>query len=638
MISVNGVVQEPDPSGSAGFKLLGSNIVFSSAPANGHAFFGVINAGADYVTAGSEFPDGSATAPSFTFQDDQDTGWFRSGSGAVGYSANGAQTLTFDGNGLTVTGDASFVGDSAKNLLWDKSDGQLEFADNAKAIFGAGSDLSIYHDSNNSAINHNGTGDFYIQSNNNLYIRNFGGDNYIRAIEDGAVELYYDNSKKFETFSAGFRLCNNSAFTMNSDSSSIYFGADDDMQMWHSGSAGYIKNKTGDFYILANNAADNAIRVISNGAVELYNNNVKKLETVSGGIKITSANAGTAGVQIEAPEGQDAYIQFACDDGDDHPDFWRFNNKASDNTFSLENYADSAWEQNIVAKHGGAVELFHDNVKKFDTNAGGAQCYGNLLLGDSSGLYLGDAYDLRISHDGSTNIIDGLYHPIELRHGSEVHIKCIDDGAVELYCNNEKKLKTTSDGIELGADDVHLNIYAENDSGNAMLSLVGKTAAGGVGQAGIVRIVGDSTATANGSSAMYLQTRASNNSINTALTLDAQQNATFAGTVSDSKGDLRKIIKNTKASAYVAVASDAGKCIFISSGGVTINNNVFSDGEAVTIVNNSTSDQTITQGSGLTMHNAADASSGNRTLAGRGMATIWFHEAAECYISGAGLS
>ena len=125
MISVNGVVQEPDPTGSAGFKLLGSNIVFSSAPANGHAFFGVINAGADYVTAGSEFPDGSATAPSFTFQDDQDTGWFRSGSGAVGYSANGVQTLTFDGNGLTVTGDASFVGDSAKNLLWDKSDGAL---------------------------------------------------------------------------------------------------------------------------------------------------------------------------------------------------------------------------------------------------------------------------------------------------------------------------------------------------------------------------------------------------------------------------------------------------------------------------------------------------------------------------------
>ena len=102
MISVNGVVQEPDPNGSAGFKLLGSNIVFSSAPANGHAFFGVINAGADYVTAGSEFPDGSATAPSFTFQDDQDTGWFRNASGDVGYSSNGSAILNFDGNGLTI--------------------------------------------------------------------------------------------------------------------------------------------------------------------------------------------------------------------------------------------------------------------------------------------------------------------------------------------------------------------------------------------------------------------------------------------------------------------------------------------------------------------------------------------------------
>ena len=76
-ISVNGVIQEPDPSGSAGFKLLGSNIVFSSAPTNGHAFFGVIYAGADYVNAGGTFPDGSTAVPSITFTEDTDTGIFR---------------------------------------------------------------------------------------------------------------------------------------------------------------------------------------------------------------------------------------------------------------------------------------------------------------------------------------------------------------------------------------------------------------------------------------------------------------------------------------------------------------------------------------------------------------------------------
>ena len=96
LISVNGVIQEPDPTGTTGFNLVGTNIVFSSAPTGGHAFFGVILAGADYVTVGSTFPDGSVGAPSITFRDDLDTGFYRSGSGTIGYSSNGvASALAF---------------------------------------------------------------------------------------------------------------------------------------------------------------------------------------------------------------------------------------------------------------------------------------------------------------------------------------------------------------------------------------------------------------------------------------------------------------------------------------------------------------------------------------------------------------
>ena len=95
LISVNGVIQEPDPSGSAGFRLSGTNIVFSSAPTNGHAFFGVIYAGADYVNAGGTFPDGSASVPSITFTTDTDTGLFRSGSGLVSVVSNGTKVATF---------------------------------------------------------------------------------------------------------------------------------------------------------------------------------------------------------------------------------------------------------------------------------------------------------------------------------------------------------------------------------------------------------------------------------------------------------------------------------------------------------------------------------------------------------------
>ena len=117
LISVNGVIQEPDPSGSAGFSLSGTNIVFSSAPTNGHAFFGVIFAGADYVNAGGTFPDGSASVPSITFSDDTDTGIFRSGSGLVSITSNGTKVATFP----------TSVGSSGQALVTDGA-GVLSFA------------------------------------------------------------------------------------------------------------------------------------------------------------------------------------------------------------------------------------------------------------------------------------------------------------------------------------------------------------------------------------------------------------------------------------------------------------------------------------------------------------------------------
>ena len=103
------------------------------------------------------------------------------------------------------------------------------------------------------------------------------------------------------------------------------------------------------------------------------------------------------------------------------------------------------------------------------------------------------------------------------------------------------------------------------------------------------------------------------------------------------KGVAIPVPLNTQSGAYVAVAGDAGKAIYISTGGVTINNSVFSGGDLVTIVNNSGSNQTITQGSGVTLYNAADGATGNRTLALRGVATIWFASASIGYLSGAGV-
>tara|TARA_X000000368_G_C23054358_1_gene723130 strand:- start:95 stop:841 length:747 start_codon:yes stop_codon:yes gene_type:complete len=129
------------------------------------------------------------------------------------------------------------------------------------------------------------------------------------------------------------------------------------------------------------------------------------------------------------------------------------------------------------------------------------------------------------------------------------------------------------------------------------------------------------------------------NSGNVRLTTTAA-GVTVTGSVTDTKGDVRSIPLNSKSSAYTLVATDAGKAIVITSGGVTVPDDVFSaaGGDAVTIINNSGSAQTITQGSGFTIYNTADGTTGNRTLAGRGMCTLLFTAVDNAYISGSGLT
>ena len=65
---------------------------------------------------------------------------------------------------------------------------------------------------------------------------------------------------------------------------------------------------------------------------------------------------------------------------------------------------------------------------------------------------------------------------------------------------------------------------------------------------------------------------------------------------------------------------------------------VFSAGDAVTIFNNSASNQTITQGTSVTMRQAGTANTGNRTLAQYGLCTVLCVASNTFVITGSGLS
>lgn len=100
----------------------------------------------------------------------------------------------------------------------------------------------------------------------------------------------------------------------------------------------------------------------------------------------------------------------------------------------------------------------------------------------------------------------------------------------------------------------------------------------------------------------------------------------------------KTIPQNAKTSAYTLAIGDVGKHISITTGGVTVPSGVFAAGDIVSIYNNSSSNQTITQGGSVTLRLAGTATTGNRTLAQRGIATVLCIASNEFVISGAGLT
>jgi len=116
------------------------------------------------------------------------------------------------------------------------------FGDNDKAQFGAGNDLQIYHDGSNSYIVDGGAGDLVINTNGNAISLNpnGGGEYGARVINNGAVELYHDNSKKLETTSSGVsitgQLFTNVLGRSDDTNTTIDFPGSDVIQFFSSGS------------------------------------------------------------------------------------------------------------------------------------------------------------------------------------------------------------------------------------------------------------------------------------------------------------------------------------------------------------------------------------------------------------------
>lgn len=113
---------------------------------------------------------------------------------------------------------------------------------------------------------------------------------------------------------------------------------------------------------------------------------------------------------------------------------------------------------------------------------------------------------------------------------------------------------------------------------------------------------------------------------------------TTTGVITDGVGNIRRIPQNAQTASYTLALTDVGKHVSITTGGVTLPASVFSAGDNVTLFNNSASNQTITQGSGVTLRAGGSTATGNRTLGAYGVATILCVAADTFVITGTGLT
>ena len=118
-------------------------------------------------------------------------------------SSNGAQSLVVNGS----QGLQALAGGQSRMTV---DFGGVNIPDNVKLNFGADDDLQIFHDGNDSRITDTGTGNLYIIGSSTIKLLS----NQTEYASFGtAVELSYNNSKKFETTNTGVAISGNASLS-----------------------------------------------------------------------------------------------------------------------------------------------------------------------------------------------------------------------------------------------------------------------------------------------------------------------------------------------------------------------------------------------------------------------------------------
>ena len=306
----------------------------------------------------------------------------------------------------TFSDDVTFTG-ASYNMTWDKSDNSLIVNDDARIKFGTGKDLHIYHNQSNSVIREEGTGNLNLQTTGgNVEVLTNTTETSAKFISNGAVELYHDGSKKFETTSSGATVSGQlTAGTSGGQNPSqtnwatnsalnLYGSYGGGVAFNDNGNNGFVQyvQSSGTIFNLkcgaVGGALEQVIRAVKDGTVELYHNNLKKLETTSAGVSVTGAlnvtttmhiPDGNVGMQIGNSNdmimyhnGSNSHIQHQ---GTGSLYIDSLNNSADIYVRSKDNLhlmTNNNAQNSVICVGNGGVILHNQGNARFNTDADGA--------------------------------------------------------------------------------------------------------------------------------------------------------------------------------------------------------------------------------------------------------------------------
>ena len=534
IVSLNGIIQEPGIAYTLGIG--GGSIVFASAPASTDTCHIVLLGGVGGTTTPT---DGSVTASkldsslkdyleeTFTANGSQTTYTLTRaaiGSNSLLLSVDGivqpSTAYSVAGTTLTISpalpnttnvrvvhlGVQSGVyipaADSITSNQLATLNGNLNFDDNAKAVFGEGSDLQIYHDGGNSYVKETGTGALVLQSAGPaIVLEKSDGENMILANIDGDVKLYYNGSEKLATTSSGIDVTGTATMDgLTIGSSSISAGTGLFQQIQTAGNNMYVGvGSNNSAYVQANGE----FRIATGGYQD------KVTVTTSGNVGIgTSSPASDGKLTIHGTD-TDSGILLSRSSGNDvaiHNIGGTLAFRTGGQSTTLGGLTDhmrlDASGNLLVGKTSAnsnavGIELHSNDIIKV-TRSGGATGYFNRQTSDGNILELAkDGTTVgSIGIQGTGFYIDGEAEHAGIRFGGSAVVPRHNNADSNNYINlgdssNRFKDLYLSGGIQFDSRSNKLDDYEEGSWNPTLHGYSGGTAGGYSHQVGYYTKIGN---------------------------------------------------------------------------------------------------------------------------------------------------